>query len=89
MLKERQTKEDSDEDLRSIPLLKLSDLQRKSEIIKLEQYEIEGKKILLHPGDTHGISYLKYFFNTDTVLQSDLPYLSIYTSLLGNISTNK
>ena len=89
LLKERQTKEDSDEDLRSIPLLELSDLQRKSEIIKLEQYEIEGKKILLHPGDTHGISYLKYFFNTDTVLQSDLPYLSVYTSLLGKISTNK
>jgi len=86
-LKERQIQKDSEEDLKSIPLLKLSDLNPKSEEIKISHESIGSGKVLLHTGNTRGISYIKYYFDISMIQKEDLPYLSLLSGLLGKIST--
>lgn len=86
-LKERQIKEDSEEDLKTIPLLNLSDLNKRSEDINLIHENIEDNLTLLHTGETRGISYVKYFFDASMIPQEQLPYLSLLISLLGKVST--
>ncbi len=86
-LKERQVSEDSEEDLKTIPLLNLSDLNKKAEAINLIHENIEDNLTLLHTGETRGIGYVRYFFDTTMIHQDQLPYLSLLISLLGKVST--
>ena len=86
-LMDKQLTEDSEEDLKTIPLLNLSDLNKKAEDIALIHEKVEDNLILLHPGETRGISYVKYFFDTKIIPQDQLPYLSLFISLLGKVST--
>ena len=86
-LLERQITEDSEEDLKTIPLLNLSDLNKRAERISLIHDKVESTLTLLHTGETRGIGYLKYFFDTTIVPQEQLSYLSLLISLLGKVNT--
>ena len=89
ILRDKQLTEDSEEDLKTIPLLHLSDLNKKEEDIALIHEKVENNLTLLHSGETRGISYVKYFFDTKTIPQEQLPYLSLFVSLLGKVSTTQ
>jgi len=84
---DKQITEDSEEDLKTIPLLNLSDLNEKAENIVLIHEKIEDNLTLLYTGETRGVSYVKYFFDTKIIPQEQLPYLSLFVSLLGKVST--
>lgn len=88
-LKDRQETPDSQEALEKIPLLSLSDIERKAEKLPLEERNLLGLKVLAHPIFTSGIGYVNLYFDSRTVPQDKLPYISLLSSVLGKIGTEK
>jgi len=88
-LRDRQLAVDSEENLKTIPLLNLSDLNRRPEKIEIISDDIDGNSRLLHTGDTRGIGYVKYFFDAQMISQDDLKWTSLLVSILGKVNTEK
>ncbi|MFT8317658.1 MAG: insulinase family protein [Sporolactobacillus sp.] len=88
-LKIRQESEDKPEDLRKIPLLALSDIDKKSEELPLTETELSGVKALYHELPTNKIVYLSLYFNTEQIASDQVPYLGLLQELLGRIDTEK
>ncbi len=88
-LKRRQTTPDSPEDLKKIPLLSLRDIDPESERLPLEEADQEKVRVLHHPLFTSGIAYANLFFDTSSVSQEDIPYISLLTSVLTKVSTRR
>lgn len=87
-LKERQGTPDSPEKLAVIPLLSLDDIDKKAEVLPLEEKEEDGVKMLYHQLATNKIAYLNLYFNTKTVPQSLIHYIRLLSDILGKISTS-
>ncbi len=86
-LKELQETPDSPEALATLPMLQLSDLDKKIKHIPLEVIQ-EGKtKILYHDLLTDGIIYLDVGFNLHTLPQELLPYMPLFSTALTQIGT--
>lgn len=88
-LKEKQNLPDTPEALKSIPMLSLNDIKKKPDEIKFKKINLNEVITLYHPDDTNGIYYLNMLFSTDIIDQEDLPYISLLSDLLGEISTEK
>ncbi|MCM0647257.1 insulinase family protein [Clostridium swellfunianum] len=88
-LKVRQETPDSQATLEKIPLLSLEDIDPKSEELPLEEKSIKGLKTLVHPIFTSGIAYVNMYFDSTVVPQDKLPYISLLSSVLGKIGTEK
>jgi Zn-dependent M16 (insulinase) family peptidase len=73
-LKEIQETPDSPEALATIPMLRLSDLDRMNKIIPLETGMEAGTSILYHDLFTNGIAYLDLGFSLHGLAQRLLPY---------------
>jgi Zn-dependent M16 (insulinase) family peptidase len=73
-LKEIQETPDSPEALATIPMLRLSDLDRMNKVIPLESIKEVGTRILYHDLFTNGIAYLDLGFNLHGLPQRLLPY---------------
>ena len=86
-LKERQQEPDSEEALKTIPVLSLSDIRKKIYDLPLEEREIGGTKVLLSDVETNGIAYLTLYFDVSTVPQKDLCYLYLLSDLLAMVDT--
>lgn len=86
-LKDRQETPDSQEVLEKLPLLSLEDIDEKSEKLPTIEKESLGIKLLLHPVFTSGIGYINLYFDSRTVPQDKLPYISLLASVLGKVST--
>ncbi len=80
---------DTRENLEKLPLLKRSDLKAEAEDFSNKEFEIDGVKALRHDYNTNGISYLSLMFCIDELPGDLYPYLSILTSALGQIDTDK
>ncbi|MBC2579923.1 insulinase family protein [Clostridium sp. DJ247] len=88
-LKERQVTPDSEEDLKKIPLLSISDIDIKAKELPLVEKTEQGIKVLHHPIFTNGIAYVNLYFGTETVKQEHIPYISLLSTILGKVSTEK
>jgi presequence protease len=88
-LKRRQTAPDSPEALATIPVLKLSDLDRKIKTIPIEPLHFDGTPILFHDLFTNGIIYLDLGFDLHTLPQDLLPYAGLFGRLLTRIGTER
>lgn len=91
-LKQNQSAPDSPEDIKKLPQLSLSDIDKK--MIKHEVLiENDGRGNLTkikHKGlDTHGINYFNVFLDFCDIEIKDLPYLSLLTSFLGKFDTEQ
>lgn len=86
-LKERQSTRDSKEDLESIPLLSLEDIEKKSESLPIIEKAHNDSKILFHPIFTNKIVYLNLYFDLNTVPQELVPYASLLSYVLQKVST--
>jgi len=62
-LKVRQASRDTEEALKTIPLLSRTDLNKKIEIFTQTESEICGITRLSYDDNTSGITYLNLFFN--------------------------
>jgi presequence protease len=88
-LKEAQERVDSQEALAAIPMLKLTDLEKKSRLIPLESSAEFGTPILFHDLFTNGIAYMDIGFNLRTLPQRLLPYMHLFGRSLFEIGTQK
>ncbi|AKA71691.1 insulinase family protein [Clostridium scatologenes] len=88
-LKERQVAQDSPENLKKIPLLSIEDIDLKAKKISLIEKEESGVKVLYHPEFTNGIIYMNMYFDTEGVKEEMLPYISILSTVIGKLSTEK
>lgn len=88
ILKQIQETPDSPEDLATLPVLKLEDLDKKNKTIPIEILD-EGKvKILYHELFTNGILYFDVGFDLRSLNEEYIPYLSLFTDGLVKMGTN-
>lgn len=89
-LEQFQKQEDSPEVLAQIPLLELSEIDKKPHLTTYESNTLKsGKPFLFVPLESNGILYLKLHFDTSIVPQELLPYTGLLTDLLGKLDTEK
>jgi len=88
-LKQIQQTPDPPEALKTIPTLKLSDLDRRNRTIPLEITEEKETKILFHDLATSSIAYLEVGFNLQAIEQEYLPYVSLFGRSLVELGTDK
>lgn len=88
-LKKYQKTPDSPEALKSIPLLSLQDVNTKAEDLQVQENKESGVKVLSFPIFTNKIVYLRLLFDTRVVPQDLIPYVSLLSSVLGELNTEK
>lgn len=86
-LKQYQDEPSSSEELKCIPMLQVSDIERKIQPLHNEMCQIGDTKVLFHDIFSNGIGYLDLLFSADEVDTEDLPYLALLKSVLGYIDT--
>ncbi len=79
---------DSEEALRTIPMLKLSDLNEKPEPLRTERTERDGVTVLRHTVDTD-LALFRTHFAADDLTLDELPALSVLCHVLGNMATKR
>lgn len=77
---------DSEEALKTIPMLKLSDLNEKPEPLRFERTERNGVPVLCHTVDSE-LALLKLYYAADDLALSELPALSVLCRVLGSMAT--
>ncbi len=87
-LKEYQDAEDSEENLKKIPLLSVTDLKKEANKMVNEVRKIDDTDFLYHDLFTNGICYLRFIFSMDKVQADVFPYVGILRSLLGLVNTD-
>ena len=87
-LKEYQETPSSQEELMSIPMLSLEDIDKTPVPLVNEELTMGNLKGLYHNYETKGIGYLKLLFNISGIPAALLPYAGLLSSVLGNIDTN-
>ncbi len=86
-LMNKQAQPDSPQDLESIPMVELSDIEPEAETLPLVEQQVSGVKVLHHPLFTNGIAYLNLWFDSSAVPVELIPYAGLLVSILGKIST--
>ncbi len=85
-----QKTEDSPEILAQIPLLDISKIDEKSEIIEYQEENLSNEiRLLYTPMEINGILYLKLHFDIKVLPQELLPYSGLLADLLGKLDTEK
>jgi Zn-dependent M16 (insulinase) family peptidase len=88
-LKQWQETPDPPEALAALPMLKLSDLERRNKQIPLAVQQHRATPILYHDLFTNGIVYLEVGFNLHALPQELLPYLPLFSRALLEMGTTQ
>jgi hypothetical protein len=88
-LKALQKEKESPEALKSLPVLKLSDLSKEIKKSKTSTSNEDGINFHTFCSDTKGVSYLTVAFDLKHIETDYLVFLPILTSLLFEVGTNK
>lgn len=86
-LLQRQNEPDSIENLATIPLLTLNDLDANITEINLKKTIEHQTTVLTHDTFTGGITYLTYYFDTSAVSPDLIAYIGLFSKLLGHFDT--
>ncbi|MDR3554477.1 MAG: insulinase family protein [Syntrophobacteraceae bacterium] len=87
ILEELQSAPDSVEGLATIPVLKVSDLDRQSRMIPSEAWPLDGARGFYHDLFTSSITYLDVGFNLRVLSTEYLPYAPLFGRLLLEMGT--
>ncbi|MBO4265643.1 MAG: insulinase family protein [Lachnospiraceae bacterium] len=82
-----QEEEDTEEVLKSIPLLAISDIKKEAEDFVNSKSLIESRQVLFHDLFTNGIGYITISFDLDKIEDDLLPYVGILKAVLGLVNT--
>lgn len=88
-LKERQASGETEEALKTIPLLSRKDLKRPVEEEVLEKERVSGVDHFHFQVHTNGITYVNFYFTLGNLKEEDIPYAILLSSLLRSLSTTK
>lgn len=80
---------DSKEALETLPKLSLKDIKPELPNLSYKVEKQSGMKVLTHNADLNGLSNISLYFDTSKVPQDKLHYLSLLSSLLGNVDTKE
>lgn len=86
-LKEYQAEPSSEEDIRKIPLLEISDIEPKVQKQENIEKNLVGIPVIVHPIPTNGIAYIHLCFKLDKLPLDLLPYANLLARVLGMIDT--
>ncbi len=86
-LRALQAQQDTPEKLALLPTLHLSDLEKESKTIPIEQSEAQGSRILMHDLFTNGILYLDLGFDMHQAPEELLPFVKLFGQCLTQIGT--
>lgn len=86
-LKGYQSSVDSDEAKAKIPVLSISDVNRKPLELPLEELNVNGIKVLYHNQFTNKIAYYSLYFDVGEIDEVDIPYYRLLTEILGKVGT--
>ncbi len=75
------------EELETIPLLTISDIEKKAPSYLYSVDRIRDLTFVKHAIFTNGIGYLNLHFNVTGLQEEDISYLSLLTSILGLVDT--
>ncbi len=88
-LKAYQAEPSSDENLKKIPLLKISDIRKEVEKFDNELVDVDGVKVLRHNIFTNKIAYTDVLFDITDLPKKMLPYLGLLKLVIGYMDTDK
>jgi Zn-dependent M16 (insulinase) family peptidase len=80
-----QQREDSQEALATIPVLKLSDITREAPWYAVSENKIDGVPQLYHNEFTNNIVYMNFWFDLRVLSQELIPYAAVLSELLGKM----
>lgn len=86
-LKEYQSEPSSKEELETIPLLSINDIDKTARKIKNHFSEIEKVRVVSHKIFTNGISYLTLNFDITDIDQDKLPVIALLTDIFKYVDT--
>ena len=88
-LRARQEREDTPEELASLPVLSLSDIPEEAPALRSRQDEVDGAVALHQDVDTDGITYLDLHFSMNDLSLDELCRVPLLGLLLGKLATEK
>lgn len=88
-LKEYQSEAESEEGLKSIPLLKRSDLKKEARPFYYKLSRADATDLLHSDIETNGILYLTFVYRNVRLHAKDVPVLSFLTKVMGLVDTDK
>ena len=86
-LKEYQSEPSTDEELKTIPMLEIDDIEKKARVLNNHFSEIEMVKVVSHDIFTNGISYVSLNFNITDIDYKHYPYISLLTEIFKYVDT--
>ncbi len=82
-----QKEEPSSEDLEKIPVLSLKDINPVAQSYPTEVDKFSEFTLLKHEQNTNGVVYLRAYFDLSHAAEEDLPWISLYTQLTGQVDS--
>ncbi len=86
-LKAYQEEPSTKKELKTIPLLNVSDIKKECAHYLLREESHDGISYCFHDYSSNGIGYLNLMFDADWVKEEDLCHLSLLSSVLGYVDT--
>lgn len=86
-LRAYQEEPSTEEELKTVPMLQVSDIGKKAAGFHNEEKNIVGMPVVFHRLFTGGIGYISFLFDASSVATEDLPYLSLLKTVLGQLDT--
>ena len=85
-----QSRKDSEEDLKKIPMLSLKDIKREVSELKVDKYYgADGTTVYHYDTFTGGIAYISAIFDVRGVKEEDISYIGLMSDLIIRTGTNK
>ncbi len=88
-LKAYQEESSTEEELKTIPLLEIKDIDKEAQPVKNKAEKISGVTLLHHDIETNGIAYIGLMFSTQSVPERLVPCLGLLQAMLGSVNTKK
>lgn len=89
-LRQYQEEPTSKEDLEKIPMLSISDIEKKAKGFKNEKFLKDiAPEALWHNINTNGINYFRLMFDARGLEVSEVPYCGLLSDILGTIDTKQ
>ncbi|MCR5774053.1 MAG: insulinase family protein [Lachnospiraceae bacterium] len=88
-LKAYQEEPSTEEELLTVPLLEISDIDKEALPLKNTELSVSGVKLIHHEVQTNGIAYIGLMFSAQAVPERLVPYLGLLGAVLGNVNTAK
>lgn len=88
-LKQYQDAPSTKEQLETIPMLAISDIEKKAKELKNEKFLENKAEAVWHNIFTNGISYLRVLFDASGLELSEVPYCGLLSDVISQVDTKK